>query len=166
MAIEIEKKYLLLPIRVEHFLRMLDMRFEKVDVTQNYITRDGKTGRVRKYNDKYYLTIKKGEGLVREEYEKEITADIYNNILSSSDNTNTIHKMRYIVELNGFVYEIDEFLDNLEGLVFLEVEFKSREESLRFNMDARFKKIVVKEVTQDKKFYNLSIAAAQTIPWM
>ena len=164
MAVEIERKYLLLPLRIEHFLNMLKINFEKIDIIQSYVTRNEKTGRVRQYNDKYYLTIKKGEGLVREEYEEEITADIYNNILKSSDDTKTIRKTRYLVDINQVVYEFDEFKDNLVGLVFLEVEFESEAKSKEFNMYEKFKKIVVKEVTQDRRYDNVNIAKTQAIP--
>ncbi len=166
MAIEIERRYLLLPLRVELFLRMLKMDFRKINITQNYIKREEQLGRVRQFNDKYYITIKKGDGLVREEYEKEITEEIYNNILNSSDETKTIRKIRYLLDIDGFTYEIDEFQDALCGLVLLEVEFESEKDSLDFKMDETIKQVVVKEVTEDRRFDNSSIAASQKLPYL
>ncbi len=166
MAIEIERRYLLFPLRVEFFLRMLKMDFRKINITQNYIKREEQLGRVRQFDDKYYLTIKKGDGLVREEYEKEITEEIYNNILNSSDETKTIRKIRYLLDIDGFTYEIDEFQDTLCGLVLLEVEFESEKASLDFKMDETIKQVVVKEVTEDRRFDNSSIAASQTLPYL
>ncbi len=166
MAVEIERRYLLLPLRVEFFLRMFKMDFRKINITQNYIKRDEQLGRVRQFDDKYYITIKKGDGLVREEYEKEITEEIYNNILNSSDETKTISKTRYLLDIDGFTYEIDEFQDALCGLVLLEVEFENEKESLDFKINDTIKKVVVKEVTEDRKFDNSSIAASQSVPYL
>ncbi len=166
MALEIERRYLLLPLQVEYFLRMLNMQFTKIDITQNYVLRDGKMGRVRQLNDKYYLTIKKGEGLVREEFEEEITPEIYNNVLASEDKINTLRKKRYIVTIDGFVYEIDEFQGSLKGLVLLEVEFKNKEEASSFTMNKKMQKVMVEEVTEDRMFDNASLAASQRLPYL
>jgi len=166
MAIEIERRYLLLPLRVEFFLRMFNISFRKIEITQNYIKRDEQMGRIRKCDDKHYITIKKGEGLIREEYEKEITREIYDNILNSSDETQTIRKIRYLLSIDGFTYEIDEFEDALCGLVLLEVEFKDKRESLDFKIDETIKRVVVKEVTEDRRFDNSSMAASQKLPYL
>jgi adenylate cyclase len=164
MSLEIEKKYLLYPIMIEPFLKIFKLPCKKIDIIQNYIERDGQVGRVRKFNDRYFLTIKKGEGLIREEYEKEINKNIYENIILSSNNIKTIYKKRCIVELDGFLYEIDEFRGFLRGLVFLEVEFESEDESKHFNLNKTFQSILIKEVTDDKNFSNENIANLQKMP--
>ncbi|AEA33349.1 CHAD domain-containing protein [Hippea maritima] len=166
MALEIERRYLLLPLRVEYFLKMFGMNFEKYEIVQSYLLRDGKLGRIRKLNDKYFLTIKKGEGLVREEYEDEITEDIYKNILNSSDDVKTLYKTRYVVNIDSYDYEFDEFEDKLKGLVLLEVEFKNEKEALNFNLNNSLKNVIVKEVTDDRRFDNSNLAISQTLPYL
>jgi len=156
-GVEIERKFLLLPIKVECFLRIHKLDYEILDMEQFYIERDGKIGRIRRVNDKYFLTLKKGEGMVREEHESEIEQSVFRNILSKDKPVGALKKFRYKVMLGGYKYEVDEYLDDLYGLVMLEVEFDTEEEANQFKVSDVFKKIVLKEVTGENEFLNETI---------
>jgi len=157
-SIEIEKKFLLQPIKVECFLKINSIKYKALDIEQFYIERDGKIGRVRKINDKYFLTLKKGEGLVREEHESEIEQSVFKNILTKENPVGALKKTRYRAQIDGYEYEIDEYKDNLEGLVVLEIEFQSEEEAHSFKINDLFKPLVLKEVTGNNEFLNETIA--------
>ncbi len=156
--IEIEKKFLLQPIKVECFLKINSIKYEALEVEQFYIEREGKIGRIRKINDKYFLTLKKGDGLVREEHESEIDQSVFKNILTKENPVGALKKTRYKAKVDGYEYEIDEYKGNLEGLVVLEVEFESEEQAHNFELNDLFKPFVIKDVTGDIRFLNETIA--------
>lgn len=156
--LEIERKFLLEPIRVECFLKINGFSYEVLEIEQFYIERKGKLGRIRKVNDKYYLTLKKGEGLVREEYESEIEQSVFENILAKDKPVGSLNKLRYKVPIDSYEYEVDEFKGNLNGLVMLEVEFDSEAEARSFKLNEKFKKLVLAEVTGKVAFLNETIA--------
>jgi len=75
--LEIENKYLLSYKKAVDFIKTLS-DYSIKDIEQIYFSYSIKsTKRARKVDDKYILTIKKGDGKVREEYEKEITRKRY-----------------------------------------------------------------------------------------
>jgi len=157
-GIEIERKFLLVPIRVECFLKVNGFNYETLEIEQFYIERKGKLGRIRKVNGKYYLTLKKGEGLVREEYESEIEQSVFENILAKEKPVGALSKLRYRVPIDGYEYELDEFKGDLDGLVMLEVEFESENEARSFELNEKFKKLILAEVTGKTAFLNETIA--------
>ena len=111
--------------------------------------------RVRKVDNKYYYN-QKGEGtLVREESEKEITEDTYNKLIDYKIGR-TIVKHRYKVPVGKYVAEVDKYLDDLEGLLVVEVEFKSLEDANNFVMPSWFGK----EITDDLRYMNDNLAIA------
>ncbi|WP_051904455.1 CYTH domain-containing protein [Hippea jasoniae] len=165
MAYEIERKFLVLPLQVKPYLtKHLHLKPIIVEIEQHYFERDNQTGRIRKYGDKYFITLKKGEGLIREEYETEVQEVVYKNITSSSQNLHSLQKTRFIVEVEGLRYEFDQFKGNLEGLVFVEVEFDSLDDANNFKMAEIFKPVIIKEVTHLKEFTNANLAKKQLIP--
>ncbi len=155
---EIERKFLLIPIKVECFLKMNGFEYEVLEIEQFYIERKGKLGRIRKVNDRHFLTLKKGEGLVREEYEGEIERSVFENILTKDKPVGALSKLRYKVSVRGYEYEIDEFKGNLDGLVMLEIEFDSEAEAKSFELEEKFEKLVLREVTGENAFLNETIA--------
>lgn len=123
-------------------------------INQSYI-RFKPVSRVRKVDDKYYYN-QKGEGtLVREESEKEITKDTYDKIIEYKIGR-TINKNRYRVPVGKYVAEVDKYLDDLEGLLVVEVEFKSLEDANNFVVPSWFGK----EITDDLRYKNDNLAIA------
>lgn len=157
-TIEIEKKFLMQPIKVECFLKINSIEYKTLYIEQFYILREGKIGRVRKINDRYFLTLKKGDGLVREEHESEIEQSVFKNLLTKEKPVGALKKTRYVAKVDQYEYEIDEYRENLDGLVVLEVEFGTEEDAHNFELNRLFRPLVIKEVTGDVKFLNETIA--------
>ena len=163
MAIEIERKFLLKPFNIENYLKEHKFEYKSINILQFYLFKSQEFIRVRKYGKKYFLTIKRGEGIVREEYEKEISENDFNKILSQSKDICSLSKKRFVVKVKNYKYEIDRFENELKGLFFLEIEFKSKKEAKNLNIDKRFKNLILVEVTENKNFSNYYLAKAKSI---
>lgn len=126
-------------------------------VEQNYLVTGNEEIRIRKIstnnNIKAYVVFKKGSGLVREEFEKEISLDSYNQ-LSKLINAKPIIKIRREIEIDGLIYEHDVYLnDELNGLQIIEIEFRNEEESKNFAIHDW----LGEEITDDKNYKNQSL---------
>jgi len=145
---EIEKKFLIkyIPDRL--------INYKKIHVVQGYLC-CGPALRVRKYGDEYILSYKfrqntENDVNVSKEVEMPLTEQAFKHLISKSDG-NLIEKNRYLIPLYGdLVAELDVFCGYLEGLQFVEVEFKSEEEALNFKVPDWFEK----DVTNDYRYKN------------
>lgn len=111
--------------------------------------------RVRKEDDKYYMTYK-GQGLmVREEYNLPLTNEAYDHLLKKADG-NIITKTRYLIPLKenslnkDLLIELDVFEGAFEGLYLAEIEFSSEEDANNFTPPNWFGE----DVTFDGKYHN------------
>lgn len=124
------------------------------EITQHYIPflRIRKTTNVFDYSE-YYLTYKRGSGLVRVEHEWKISSLLFN-VLALWPFKTTIEKKRHI-HLRDTVKEIvvDEFKS---GLTLVEVEFEDLAYAEAFNPE-NFK-FLGKEVTDDPHYTNKNLA--------
>ena len=70
-----------------------------------------------------------------------------------------IEKYRYKVEYKGFTWEIDEFLNDNEGLVLAEIELESE--------DQAFDKppFIGEEVSYDRRYRNSSLVSKPYSTW-
>lgn len=102
----------------------------------------------------------KGEGnQVRTEIETNISAEVYE-ILSLLVKEKFINKTRYEIELeNDIVAELDIYHGDLDGLVTVEVEFKSEVQLSKFIVPEWFGK----EITRDKRYKNKNLARSISI---
>lgn len=147
---EIERKYLLnyLPDSIVHGKGSM--------IRQGYIMVDGESEvRVRQYGKKYFLTVKSGTGLKREETEIDITKRQFN-LLWPATKALRIEKERHRTKYRGRIIEIDLFHGRLEGLQLAEVEFRTEEISNEFAPP----EWIGLEVTRDPVFRNQTLAAA------
>ena len=124
---EIERRFLLYPCDIKSFLQKNGFRYKLFKIKQFYLPSSPESSsseviRYRKENRKYIKTVKRGEGLKREEIEKEIDKKEFKTFLKKRDGK-VIKKRRYKVCIDGKVYEFDEFRGFLKGLLILEVEF-------------------------------------------
>lgn len=145
MALEIEKKFL---------LNNSDWRKEQgVMYRQGYLNSvKERTVRVRIIGDKGYLTVKGiSRGAVRAEYEYEIPGVEAEAMLDDLCEKPLIEKMRYKIAYKGFVWEVDEFCGENQGLIVAEVELESE--------DQKFVKPewIREEVTGDPKYFNANL---------
>lgn len=144
---EIERKFL--PEEIPYDLTELKSKF----IEQGYLNTEPVV-RVRRTDDKYTLTYK-GSGMKeRVEYNLPLNESGYNNLIKKADG-NIITKRRYLIPLeNGLTGELDVFEGKFDGLIMLEVEFESVEQSDQFVVPKWFGK----EVTYDKRYHNSNMS--------
>jgi len=161
--IEIERKFLLSPCSIKEFLAKNGIDYRVEEIEQFYIksSKDG-VERYRQKGDKYIHTIKKGSGLIREEYEEFVDRDEYLKYRKSA--SNILKKSRYIFDIGDNRFELDEFKGKLKGLNILEVEFEDEKSAEEFNLPELFDNIVISEVTEDIRFTNGYLSKHMKIP--
>ena len=107
--------------------------------------------RVRTINNKGYLTIKGlTVGASRLEFEYEIPRQDADLLLEICEKP-LIEKTRIKVQEAGFVWEIDEFFGENQGLIVAEVELESE------NQDFPKPDWVLEEVTGDPRYFNSNL---------
>ena len=154
MATEIERKFL-----------VKDLSFKKqsngILIKQGYLPTDSTIAvRVRVVENRAYLTIKgQGTGIGQAEYEYEIPVSDADELLNNMCIKPVIEKYRYKYEYKGFTWEIDEFLNENEGLVVAEIELNDVEE------DFPVPDFIGEEVTFDYRYRNSYLAKHPYKSW-
>jgi len=154
MALEIEKKFLIkeLPKNLENYI--------SYEISQGYlIIMKDKELRIRRKGEKYYQTIKTGEGLSRNEKEIEITSDQFNALWPLTEGKR-VEKVRYEIGDKSSLIELDIYYGPLKGLITAEVEFKSEQSSNEFQPPQWFGK----EITLESSYKNKNLALLKTPP--
>ena len=163
MALEIERKFLVDPNNVynnKNDIHNIDI------IKQAYIIKsDSGVLRVRSiisHNSDLeilshvgYITVKNKSELINtnNEYEMEIPYDIAEDFINKSNNI--ITKTRYVIDnKDSNIIQLDIFDGKLEGLVLVEVEFATIEDSEYFEPLEWFGK----EVTNDKYYSNANLS--------
>lgn len=100
--------------------------------------------------ERYFLTVKRGAGLSREEWETQITSTEFSHLIERLEpDTEFIEKRRYRLPLyDGHMAEFHRHEAALKGFDYVEVEFSSEEEARAFDPPAWFGR----EVTEDSRF--------------
>jgi len=154
---EIERKFL-----VKGEFR--DYASKAVRIRQGYISSgNGRTVRVRTWDDKGYLTIKGPAApghLERFEWEIEIPLKDALALLNLHTGL-VIDKTRYLVKNTDgtHTWEVDEFHGDNDGLVMAEVELSSEEDT--FDVP----EWIGREVTGDSRFYNAHLSRIPFKEW-
>jgi CYTH domain-containing protein len=115
--------------------------------------------RVRTIEDKAYLTIKGiAIGAARLEFEYEIPRQDADALLDICEKP-LIEKNRYKIAHGGFVWEVDEFFGENQGLIVAEIELQSE--------DQYFPKPdwVGPEVTTDPRYFNANLIKNPYTKW-
>ena len=124
---EIERKFLVrkLPEQLAGF--------PHAKISQGYLVSldDGLQVRLRKSNERYSLTYKRGVGNVREEREVELTPIQFDALWPATEGRR-LEKIRYDIPLENRVVEIDVYGGRHNGLVVAEVEFDDEESAKNF----------------------------------
>jgi CYTH domain-containing protein len=154
MASEIERKFLTQSNDYKSIA-------EGVPYTQGYIcSGKGKVVRVRIAGTKGYITIKGPQkGIKRSEYEYEIPVNDALEMLENLCTKPLIEKRRYSVSHEGFIWEIDEFHGENNGLVVAEIELE--DENQKFSIP----EWIGREVTGESKYYNSSLIKNPYSKW-
>ena len=149
---EIERKWVIDPQNIPFDLS----KAKKDKLSQAYVC-FSPTIRVRSENgERFILCVKakaKGSYLAREEFETDITKEQFDFLLSKKEGQ-IIEKTRYTIKHDGLNYEIDIFEGFLKPLAYLEIEFPSIDEALRFKTPSW----AIKDVTDDFRYKNAGLA--------
>ena len=123
-------------------------------IRQGYLLiTDQTTIRVRYTETKGTMTIKgKQQGISRDEYEYEIPLDEAKEIFENHC-PKTLSKYRYKIQIESMVWEVDEYINNLSGLIIAEVELANEDQKIDI-----LPEWIDDEVTSDIKFSNAFLA--------
>lgn len=130
--VEIEKRFL-----AKFLPKDLDISSGK-EIRDKYIpiTSNDKKMRLRKRGELYEITkkvpINEDDLSIQEEKTIPLTREEYNSL--NTINGAVASKLRVEYEYQGVTFEFDIFKENLEGIVLIDVEFKSKEEFENFEM--------------------------------
>ncbi|MCX7921495.1 MAG: CYTH domain-containing protein [Clostridia bacterium] len=146
MGREIERKFL---VKDKSFKQLATGSLYR----QGYLNSDfHRVVRVRVNDNRGFITVKgKATGATRTEYEYEIPLNDANDMLNNLCEKPIIEKQRYKYEYLGFIWEIDEFYGENEGLVLAEIELEDE------NIDFPKPHWVEKEVTHDFRYTSSSL---------
>jgi len=152
---EIERKWLIKKEDIPYDLN--DSNVQKFEIKQTYICFDPEM-RVRDYNngESFEFTMKNNmtiDGMIRDEINIEITKEQYDNLVIKQEG-NTINKTRYQLYDDGQIIALDIFHGDLDGLAYMEIEFKTEEESNNYQEP----NWVIKDVTSDINYKNGHLA--------
>jgi len=146
MGIEIERKFLIKDDAWRALAKGTQYRQGYLNSTKE------RTVRVRTINDKGYLTIKGiTTGATRVEYEYDIPENDATAMLDDLCEKPIIEKNRYKIDFAGFVWEVDEFFGENQGLIVAEVELESE------NQAFEKPEWIGDEVTGDPKYFNSNL---------
>ena len=122
-----------------------------VRIVQGYLSSVAeRTVRIRVKGDEGFITVKglgSESGASRFEWEKEIPVSDALELMKLCE-PGVIDKTRYLVDVGGHTYEVDEFYGDNDGLVVAEIELSSEDE------DFIRPEWLGEEVTGDVKYYN------------
>ena len=139
--------------------------YESKKLIQAYLSREPVV-RVRRSDDKYYMTYK-GSGLIaREEYNLPLTKESFEHLLAKADG-NVISKTRYLIPLkepkfrDGYensgvmlTIELDVFDEPMAPLVMAEIEFPDMESAEAYIPEDWF----LEDVSEDPRYHNVNMA--------
>lgn len=155
MAKEIERKFL-----VDHKIWKSVRKPEGEHFRQGYLlTEKSKSIRVRQTPTTAFLTIKGAtEGATRSEFEYEIPFDDATELLNQFSIAE-LTKIRYKIEFEGKLWEVDEFLEENRGLLVAEIELESEDEEFKTP------NWIAEEVTKDARYYNANLVQTPFTKW-
>ena len=158
---EIERKFAIeYPTKSELDAMLSLPGAKRVKITQIYLSSsENESRRIRRAetdgNTKYRLTTKRGAGIVREEYESDITEEEFFRLAESNaaEGLSPVKKTRVCVPSGDKVIEIDLY-DGFTDYAVAEIELDSPDEELPDMSAVK----VIREVTGEKEWLNVSIA--------
>jgi len=156
MGVEIERKYL---PRANTWRRLI--KPPGLLIRQGYLAVGARcTVRVRIKGSQAWLTAKGPRaGASRPEFDYPIPIEDAAAMLDSLCEKPLIEKTRHIVSQNGHNFEIDEFHSENAGLVVIELELQSEDQSIELP------DWIGQEVTGDPRYYNSSLARHPFTTW-
>lgn len=153
---EIERKFL---VKTDAFK---SDAYQKTRIVQGFLNTDPeRTVRIRINGQQAFLTVKgksSENGLSRFEWEMEIDVNEAESLLKLCE-PGIIEKDRYLVRNEDYIFEVDEFSGQNQGLTIAEIELKAEE-------DAFLKPFWLgEEVTGDVRYYNSQLSKKPYLNW-
>lgn len=154
MAIEIERKFL---VKGDRWRSLA----EGIVYCQGYIpTKEGPTVRVRIAGDRGFLTIKgPSVGNARAEFEYPVPVEDAREMLETLCDRPLIEKTRYKIAMGEFVWEVDEFAGENQGLILAEVELTEEHQIVELP------DWIGEEVSGDFRYFNSNLAKNPFSRW-
>ena len=155
MPIEIERKFLLADESWRHDADA------GIKMRQGYLSNNSKSSiRVRISGDEAALNIKSAEpGCIRREYEYSIPVLEAEELLADLCHDAQVEKVRYHVDVSGFIWEIDVFSGENEGLVVAEIELED------INQEFPIPSWLGCEVSDEIRYYNSHLISYPYCSW-
>lgn len=134
---------------------------KKIFIQQGFLnTNKNRVVRVRIVDQIGYLTIKGiTNGINRLEFEYEIPVEEARIMLKTLCKKPIISKWRYILKQENLTWEIDEFLDENQGLIIAEIELPDD------NYPVSLPSWIDKEVSHDQRYYNSNLVQSTYQSW-
>jgi len=155
--IEIERKFLVISDAYKK------EAITTTKIAQGYLSKHPERNvRIRIRGEKAYITVKGASntsGTSRFEWEKEIDIEEGKSLLSLCERP-IIDKYRYEIKSGNHLFEVDEFLDENQGLVIAEVELTHEDETF-IKPDW-----LGEEVTGDTRYYNSQLTNVPFSKWV
>ena len=151
---------------IEHKFLVKDDRWKKnvsgIFYRQGYLSSDKKRiVRIRTIGSKGFIAVKGlTKGISRLEFEYLIPNTDAEIILYQLCERPLIEKTRYVIDIAGIKWEIDEFKGENEGLVIAEVEVASENQKIKKIPDW-----IGKEVSGDPRYFNSNLIKHPYSKW-
>lgn len=151
MAVEIERKFLLKNADWrQHVLRSHEIR--QAYLVDSISENSKASVRIRIEDQCANINIKSIHlGIRRDEYEYTIPLDDATALINTLCHHPVIEKQRHIVQVEGHLWEIDEFSGANQGLIVAEIELASIDEIFYVPH------WLGEEVSDDSRYYNISL---------
>lgn len=155
MPIEIERKYLVHPEKWKNLQKPKGEIYR-----QGYLLTDPhKTIRIRKTDEKGFITIKGiSVGAKRQEFEYEIPKSEAEELLNQFA-VSELSKIRYKIVFENYLWEVDEFSGDNEGLIVAEIELSDEQETFKIP------EWIATEVTEDERYFNSNLTVNPFKNW-
>jgi len=152
---EIERKYLAKPT-IRAFLEKYRLAPHRIVQFYTLIEQE-KSVRYRKLGSKYYKTVKKGSGGIREEREVEVSKKRYKKMKKKHIGS-IIRKDRYTFVEKDLHYDIDLYYGELAGLHTIEVEFPDAASFQNYQLPDPLQVYQLEDLTLDERYKNKNLA--------
>jgi adenylate cyclase len=147
MGVEIERKFL-----VEHLPPDLSIETED-EIAQGYLAIGEDQVRLRRRGDRHLITVKRGQGLTREEVEVPLPRESFDELWPLTEGRR-LEKTRRTTLVEGGTAEVDTYHSPLEGLITVEIEFADADAAGAFTPPSWF----ARELTDDERYSNERLA--------
>lgn len=150
---EIERKFLVNPV-------LFQSHGSRIIIKQGYLSVDPeRIVRIRRKGGKAWITIKgKMVQITRPEFEYPIPVEDAEELLKLSLN-HPVEKIRHRLEIDGTVWEVDEFLGENKGLMVAEVELEYENQPFPRPV------WLGEEVTYDRRYFNSELSQKPYCTW-